>query len=173
MSRFLPDKTSSPVRSLLKAGLLNTSNDTVTSTASAVLSGLSNEDVAIIDEIIDRAPPSTTAFLNVFKAYNEVLQEKGLNAGEDVLYYRLLLKLGIVKGKDWGERWKTVKKQMGDGPSTSQVKLHTGVSIPNFTISSTPTPDATQRKTNSFFFVIYILVFRCFLKNPGRATIIL
>lgn len=69
----------------------------------------------MIDEIIKRSPPSATKFLMVFKAYDNVLQERGLDASNDVVYYKILLKLGVVRGSDWGTKWETVKEQQGYG----------------------------------------------------------
>lgn len=84
-----------------------------TSSTSAALTNLTPKDVKLIDEIIDRSPPSATTFLTVFKAYNEVLAEHNMDASNDVVYYKILLKLGVVKGYDWGTKWETVKAQMG------------------------------------------------------------
>ena len=122
MSAFLPARASprpSPrlaqrprVPNLSSMDLTTTS---ATSSISAALSGLSPRDVELIDEIIERSPPSATTFLMVFKAYNEVLQERGMDAANDVVYYKILLKLGVVKGKDWGTKWRTVKAQQGYG----------------------------------------------------------
>ena len=92
---------------------LDLTTSTATSVSSEALSGLTQEDVQVIDEIIGRAPASTTTFLNVFKAYNEVLQERGLDSGNDVVYYKMLLKIGVVRGSDWGAKWAAVKEQYG------------------------------------------------------------
>ncbi|KAG8892585.1 hypothetical protein FRB99_002611, partial [Tulasnella sp. 403] len=80
------------------------------------LATLSPQDVKVLDAIIERVPPSATSFLDVFKAYNEVLQERGLDASQDVTFYRFLLKLGVLRGT-WNERWATVKS--GGGANTS------------------------------------------------------
>ncbi|THH07437.1 hypothetical protein EW145_g3380 [Phellinidium pouzarii] len=122
MSSFLPSSASpraSPKRRL-ENGIPNLSSlditvSSATSSASAALSGLSSKDVQLIDEIIERSPPSATTFLTVFKAYNEVLHERGMDAANDVVYYKILLKLGVVKGHDWGSKWETVKVQLGYG----------------------------------------------------------
>jgi protein SFI1 len=47
----------------------------------------------------------------VFKAYSEVLKEHGLDP-QEVVYYGKLLKLGTLRGKNWGEKWVSVKSQM-------------------------------------------------------------
>ena len=85
------------------------------SSVSAALSGLKPNDIALIDEIIERSPRSATTFLTVFKAYNEVLHERGMDASNDVVYYKMLLKIGVVRGHDWGTKWDTVKAQQGYG----------------------------------------------------------
>lgn len=82
-----------------------------TSLLDPVLASLSPEDAQVLDDIIAKAPSATT-FTTIFKAYSEVLREKGLDPGEDVVYYKRLLKLGVIKGADWGTKWKTVKAQL-------------------------------------------------------------
>ncbi|KAL5529043.1 hypothetical protein ACEPAG_5017 [Sanghuangporus baumii] len=122
MSAFLPTRASprpSP-RIRQKSRLPNLSSMDITTTSatssiSAALAGLSPKDVELIDKIIERSPPSATTFLTVFKAYNEVLQERGMDAANDVVYYKILLKLGVVKGMDWGTKWRMVKEQQGYG----------------------------------------------------------
>jgi protein SFI1 len=86
----------------------------VSAVAVPELVGLTHQDVTLLDAVIERAGPSATTFLTVFKAYNDILQERGLDPHE-VLYYGKLLKLGTVKGKNWGEKWSIVKLQHGYG----------------------------------------------------------
>ena len=122
MTSFYPSRASpqaSP-RQLLRnkfpnLGSLDTTGSSITSSASAALSGLTDKDIELIDEIIERSPPTATTFLTVFKAYNEVLAERNMDAANDVTYYKLLLKLGVVKGGDWGTKWNTVKATHGYG----------------------------------------------------------
>ena len=87
-------------------------DDSVSTSVHAVLASLKPEDVKVIDAIIGRASSATT-FLTVFKAYNEVLAELNLDAEEDVVYYKFLLKLGVVRGRTWGEKWSSAKTQHG------------------------------------------------------------
>ncbi|EJD06031.1 uncharacterized protein FOMMEDRAFT_145354 [Fomitiporia mediterranea MF3/22] len=122
MSAFLPHRASPwpsprpiPKGRLAHLSSMDITTTSATSSVSAALSGLSPKDVELIDGIIERSPPSATTFLTVFKAYNEVLHERGMDAANDVVYYKILLKLGVVKGKDWGTKWKTVKQQQGYG----------------------------------------------------------
>jgi protein SFI1 len=84
------------------------------------LTDLTPLDIRIIDAVIQRAAPSATTFLAIFKAYNDILLEHGLDPHE-VLYYGKLLKLGTIKGKTWGEKWRTAKLQYGytDGDESS------------------------------------------------------
>lgn len=76
------------------------------------LSSLTVNDAHILDAIIARVP-NATSFTTVFKAYSEVLQERGLDPSSDILYYKQLLKLGVVKGLTWGIKWQSVKEQLG------------------------------------------------------------
>ena len=136
MSSFNPTRASpsATTKPLIKFDLANlTAISNTSSTASTALSGLSEEEVSLIDEIIDRAPSTATTFLTVFKAYNEVLQEKGMDPSTDIVYYRMLLKLGVIKGKDWGEKWKTVKQQFG---------------YDSFASTGTPATQRTTHKTS-------------------------
>ncbi len=77
------------------------------------LSALTSEEIEFIDTVIQRAGGSATTFLTVFKAYNDILQERGLEPQHEVVYYGKLLKLGTLKGKNWGEKWDMVKRQQG------------------------------------------------------------
>lgn len=74
------------------------------------LTRLSPDEIKLLDAVIERAGPSATTFLSVFKAYNDVLSERGLDPHE-VLYYGKLLKLGTMKGKNWGDKWASIKDQ--------------------------------------------------------------
>lgn len=71
---------------------------------------LTEDDVELLDTVVERAGPSTNTFLTVFKAYNEVLAERGLDP-QEVVYYSKLLKLGTMKGQNWGDKWGRVKAQ--------------------------------------------------------------
>ncbi|KAG8996666.1 hypothetical protein FRB90_012662, partial [Tulasnella sp. 427] len=96
---------------------LRPSNTTLTTLASHTshssansalnLAILSSQDGQVIDSIISRTPPVAKEFLQVFNAYNQVLEERGMDPSEDVVYYRYLLKLGVVRGT-WKERWESV-----------------------------------------------------------------
>ncbi|KAJ8078611.1 hypothetical protein PM082_012894 [Marasmius tenuissimus] len=93
------------------------------------LVGLSNEDVGLLDAIIERAGPNATAFLSVFKAYNDVLKERGMNPKE-VFYYGKLLKLGTLKGGSWEEKWKMIKQQNGyEGATRAGIGRTRGLSV--------------------------------------------
>ena len=74
---------------------------------------LSPEDVSIIDSIILRAGPEATSWISVVKAYNDVFQDLGKEAADDVDIYTILLKLGLIRASNWGERWSHVKDTLG------------------------------------------------------------
>ena len=127
MSQFRPTRASprlkhtnipDPPRHKLSA---DTSRSSTTS-AHELLT-LTREEIELIDSVIERAGPSATTFLTVFKAYNDVLTERGLDPHE-VAYYGKLLKLGTMKGKNWGDKWSIVKsrfdRQGSRSSSTSQ-----------------------------------------------------
>ncbi|EIN07385.1 hypothetical protein PUNSTDRAFT_121511 [Punctularia strigosozonata HHB-11173 SS5] len=108
MSRFMPPRASSPAR----PGILNHADVSLSSTHSVPdLLGLTDDEIAFLDRVVERAGPSATTFLAVFKAYNDVLHERGLDPQNEVVYYGKLLKLGTLKGQNWAEKWKTVKAQ--------------------------------------------------------------
>lgn len=119
MSRFAPSRASSPRRSCLKPpsviaqDLLDNSRTSILSSVPE-LTGLAPDQVEFIDTVIQRASATATTFLSVFKAYNEILQERGLDPQHEVVYYGKLLKLGTLKGKNWGEKWERVKREQGD-----------------------------------------------------------
>ncbi|PBK78094.1 hypothetical protein ARMSODRAFT_991560 [Armillaria solidipes] len=93
------------------------------------LTGLSQEDVDLLDAIIDRAGPSAATFLTVFKAYSDILQERGLDPHE-VVYYGKLLKLGTLKGGSWADKWGMVKDQHGYTQKSKPMAAHTGSNQP-------------------------------------------
>ena len=45
-------------------------------------------------------PPSATILIHIFKAYNNVISERGLDAENEVEYYKKLLKIGTLKGEN-------------------------------------------------------------------------
>ena len=107
-----------PVAPLHASSLLNstTSNTSLCHETSGLaapeLQNLTPHDIAIMDAVIERAGPPATTFFTVFKAYSEVLKERGLDP-QEVVYYGKLLKLGTLRGKNWGEKWALVRNQMG------------------------------------------------------------
>jgi protein SFI1 len=107
MLPFVPQHASSLLESTTNASLCHESS----SHAAPELQNLSPQDIRIIDAVIERAGPSATTFFTVFKAYSEVLKEHGLDP-QEVVYYGKLLKLGTLRGKNWGEKWVSVKSQM-------------------------------------------------------------
>lgn len=130
MFGFRPARSSPPAKAVgFPQQRLQNSTDSAdlsrSSAFSAVpeLAGLLVEEVELIDAIIERAGPNATTFLTVFKAYNDILLERGLDPHE-VVYYGKLLKLGTLKGSSWGEKWDAIKTQNGYGiqPQRSAVK---------------------------------------------------
>lgn len=121
MSRFRPARSSPPLKPSLKNpalaiaaanSILNESQSSATSVVPELI-GLSPEDVEFIDTVIRKAGDTATTFLTIFKAYNDTLQERGIDPQHEVVYYGKLLKLGTLKGRNWGQKWDMVKKQQG------------------------------------------------------------
>ncbi|KAI0934407.1 hypothetical protein AcV5_006256 [Taiwanofungus camphoratus] len=117
MSRFRPVRASPPLKpstvpaAAFAKDLLDDSRSSAISIPELV--GLTPEEVAFIEDVIERAPATATTFLTVFKAYNDILQERGLDPQNEVVYYGKLLKLGTLRGKNWGEKWAIIKQQQG------------------------------------------------------------
>lgn len=108
MRHFNPTRASPPAKSLSSSTATLSGNR---NNIAPELLHLSPEDVDILDAIVERAGHSATTFFTVFKAYSDVLRERGLHP-QEVVYYGKLLKLGTLKGKNWGEKWETVKAQL-------------------------------------------------------------
>ncbi|KAF8602674.1 hypothetical protein BDV93DRAFT_184895 [Ceratobasidium sp. AG-I] len=131
MSRFNPTRTSSPlVRP--RANTVSTPApapnrnvrpvpDEPSTSSVQSLQQITLDDVQVIDAIIERAPATAKAFVAVYKAYNAVLQERGLDPSEDVVYYEFLLKIGLFKGAEWGDKWAAAKAQLNLGGMNSLV----------------------------------------------------
>jgi protein SFI1 len=75
--------------------------------------GLTHDEVAFVDSIINRVPSSATTFVPVFKAYQDEFEDRELNATDDQFYYNLLLKLGMIRADNWQARWSVVKEHFG------------------------------------------------------------
>ncbi|CAD6580193.1 MAG: hypothetical protein TREMPRED_002685 [Tremellales sp. Tagirdzhanova-0007] len=97
----------------------------------SVISGLSTSfsesvDFEIIERIIDRAPRSATSWPQVYRAYEDELEENGLSVATDTTYYQILLKLGVIRAPTYGERWEqwqaihSIAVRSGDKPKRSR-----------------------------------------------------
>ena len=142
MSRFKPIRASSPPKTSSKRSVAAVSDifdgaSTTTPSLSPELASLTPNEIDFIDAVIQRASPSASTFLTVFKVYSELLQERGVDPEQEVVFYNKLLKVGTIKGKNWGEKWDMVKRQQRPeaGPSRSKVP-----------VSSTATPIASRAK---------------------------
>ena len=113
---FTPARSSTPPNSYTTA-LTHRSAVSDVSRSSALsiaeLARLTPEEIEFLDTVISRAPPSATTFIHIFKAYNDVISERGLDAENEVEYYKKLLKIGTLKGENWASKWRAVKSQNG------------------------------------------------------------
>jgi protein SFI1 len=138
-NHFAPARSSTPPNSYPNS-LVQRSTVSDVSRSSALsapeLAKLTPDEVEFLDAVISRAPPSATTFIHIFKAYNDVISERGLDAENEVDYYKKLLKIGTLKGENWASKWRTVRAQNGYTESSvpSRAKLPLRKPIP------TPTP---------------------------------
>ncbi|CAE6460315.1 unnamed protein product [Rhizoctonia solani] len=103
---------------------IRTAPQDISASSTRSLQQITPDDVQVIDAIIERAPASSKAFVHVYKAYMAVLQERGLDPAADVTYYEFLLKIGLLKGAEWGDKWAAAKVQLNLGGSDSLVLDH-------------------------------------------------
>lgn len=110
MSLFTPARSSTPPSTLVQhSAISDISRSSALSTAE--LATLTPDEIEFLDAVISRAPTSATTFIHIFKAYNEVISERGLDAENEVKYYKKLLKIGTLKGENWASKWRAVKAQ--------------------------------------------------------------
>lgn len=150
MSLFRPARASPPPRPAPPASVLLseiTDDSRVSGSAVPELVGLGPEEIDFIDEVISRAPATASTFLTVFKAYNDVLQERGLDPQNEVVYYGKLLKIGTLKGMSWADKWNMVKEQQGYASQAAQGSSKAGrrTHVPR----TTPTPAKAAVKPRS------------------------
>ncbi|OCH95505.1 hypothetical protein OBBRIDRAFT_816423 [Obba rivulosa] len=123
-----PERASSPVKVSRLAAIARANellDDSRNSHASAQERiELTPDEFEFLDAVIERADKTATTFLTVFKAYSDLLHERGMDSRSEVAYYTKLLKLGTLKGT-WGDKWDTIKRQhshsAGVGPSSRRV----------------------------------------------------
>lgn len=128
MSRFAPPRASTPPTQSTISHSFSSAPAVPSTTVSAPgrsdrsrssavsapeLANLTPDQIDFIDTVISRASPSATTFLTVFKAYNDVLHDRGLDPQHEVVYYGKLLKVGTLKGANWGDKWNAVKEKCG------------------------------------------------------------
>jgi protein SFI1 len=136
-NHFAPARSSTPPNSYTPS-LVQRSAVSDVSRSSAVsapeLAKLTPDEVEFLDAVISRAPPSATTFIHIFKAYNDVISERGLDAENEVDYYKKLLKIGTLKGENWASKWRTVRAQNGyseaSAPSRAKPPLRKPITTP-------------------------------------------
>ncbi len=115
-NHFAPPRSSTPPNSYATT-LVHRSAISDVSRSSALsapeLTKLTPDEVEFLDAVIGRAPPSATTFIHIFKAYNDVISERGIDAENEVDYYKKLLKIGTLKGENWASKWRAVRVQNG------------------------------------------------------------
>lgn len=128
MSRFKPPRASSPPKPSKRslAALSDVLDASISSTPSLSpeLAALTPDEVDFIDAVMQRASPAATT-LTVFKVYNELLKERGVDPDQETVLYNKLLKILTIKGKNWGEKWDIVKRQLRPQPGPSRPRTTT------------------------------------------------
>ncbi|KAK7043628.1 hypothetical protein VNI00_008239 [Paramarasmius palmivorus] len=154
MFGFRPSRSSPPAKRNLPEKPASAQSPDVSHSSQVTapeLTGLSHDDVELLDAIIERAGATATTFLTVFKAYNDVLQERGMNPKE-VFYYGKLLKLGTMRGGSWSDKWEMIKQQNSYGSYQGSRGLQHGkASIPIVRKPPLPSTTATQSLTDDLF----------------------
>lgn len=155
MSGFRPTRASPPLKTAIlgpRAGQTSVSDISRSSAVSnSELQGLTQQDIEFLDAVIQRASPTATTFLSVFKAYNDILNERGMDPQNEVLYYGKLLKLGTLKGQSWGDKWRVVKLQQnhsGDSASRQPSTVTRDLQPPSTRITTRLT---TQHQEDDLF----------------------
>ena len=124
---FIPPRSSTPPNSYIhRSAVSDVSRSSAFSIAE--LARLTPDEIDFLDAVITRAPPSATTFLHIFKAYNDVISERGLDPENEVEYYKKLLKIGTLKGENWVSKWRAVRAQNGytatSAPTRTRPPLH-------------------------------------------------
>jgi protein SFI1 len=140
---FTPARSSTPPSTLVhRSAVSDVSRSSALSTAE--LATLTPDEIEFLDAVISRAPTSATTFIHIFKAYNEVISERGLDAENEVEYYKKLLKIGTLKGENWASKWRAVKAQNGY-TATSTPKMPHHKATPQVPPSQSSTARLLQR----------------------------
>jgi protein SFI1 len=114
MSSFRPPRASPLLKPEHSSRDINSLKDSRSSSVSVPeLVALTGQEIEFIETVIERASPTATTFLTILKVYNDLLQERGIDPQNEVVYFGKLLKLGTVKGKNWKEKWNIVKNYHG------------------------------------------------------------
>lgn len=85
---------------------------------------LTQTEAKIINEIVHRSPRNSAQFNKLLEGYQHVLAENNLDVRFDDKYYSLLLKLSLVDGQDWYERWSRVCANQALESNTTQHLLN-------------------------------------------------
>jgi protein SFI1 len=139
---FTPARSSTPPITLVqRSAVSDVSRSSALSTAE--LATLTPDDIEFLDAVISRAPTSATTFIHIFKAYNEVISERGLDPENEVDYYKKLLKIGTLKGENWASKWRAVKAQ--NGYTATSMPAKTGIPPHKATPQAPPSQSSTAR----------------------------
>ncbi|PWN50649.1 hypothetical protein IE53DRAFT_387029 [Violaceomyces palustris] len=125
-----------PLRASASSSITQASNSSSTATSrfsiSQAFSSLTPRDIAFFDSVISLLGPGASDFAQLKKAYNASLSsnlearanespsQKAEREEWDAHLWSILLSLVRVRGKDWSERWDSVRMAMGLDPRSSE-----------------------------------------------------
>lgn len=128
MSRFLPPRASSPPVSSKRS--LAALTDVLDSSSSSLppltpeLAALTPDEIDFIDALLEKATPAATTS-TVFKVYDELVKQRQVGHDESIALYHKLLKILTRKGRNFGEKWNSVKQQLPPRAGPSRLRANT------------------------------------------------
>ncbi|MBW0496238.1 hypothetical protein O181_035953 [Austropuccinia psidii MF-1] len=107
-------------------------------------------ELDIMAKIMRQTPPNTTTFNALWAPYQEVLSQNNIEHKTDEKFYSLLLKLSMVPGIDWQQKWQRALVQQASrdklGPST---KVNPDSATTPASFSKPPPPAQAQTRLRS------------------------
>lgn len=77
---------------------------------------LSKLEFDVLTEIVALTPANTTTFNALLEPYHEVLKQYDIDHRTDEKIYTLLLKLSLVPGSDWRQKWHLITQERQSQP---------------------------------------------------------
>jgi protein SFI1 len=87
-----------------------------TGPAAPLFPPLNQEEREILSQIIKLTPPNTNAFNALLSPYENTLRRYRIDPKIDDKYYTFLLKLSLIPGSDWKQKWARVLSDQAISP---------------------------------------------------------